>query len=85
MRYRHVSLYVEWTNDAEANAVRNILSGNGIKIVDTDDETDLKRTSGLSPRHENTIFHFRMNRKESVVGLMTEIAMHPHVYSVSEI
>ena len=85
MRYRHVSFYVEWTEGTDADAVRDILYRNGINIVDTDDETDLKRIPGLLPRHENTIFRFRMDRKKSVFGLLTEVAMQPGVYSVSEI
>ena len=85
MRYRRVSLYVEWTDEADADAVRSILSRSGIHIVDTDDETDLKHTPGILSRHENTIFRFRMDRKKSVFGLLTEVAMQPGVYSVSEI
>lgn len=85
MRNRQVSLYVEWKDVADVDAVRNILYRNGINIIDTDDETDLKYTPGLLPRRENTIFRFRMNRKESGLGLLTEVAMLPSVYSVSEI
>ena len=85
MQYRRVSFYVEWKGGADTDAVRAILYRHGIRIVDTDHETDLKHTPGLLSRHENTIFRFRTDRKDAAVGLLTEIAMHPSVYSVSEI
>ncbi len=84
MRRRHLSLYVEWTDEADANAVRALLQRRGVCVVGTDEGTDIRPESDPLIRHENTVFRILAGRSE-VVELLTEIAMHPAVYSVCQL
>ncbi len=85
MRHQRVSLYVEWTEEADPDTVRNLLCSHGIRIIGIDWDTDLKRTPCLVPRRENAVFRFRMNQQVPFHALLSEVAMLPGVYSVSEI
>lgn len=85
MKYRYVSLYVEWTDDEETDTVRKLLRSHGIQIIGVDRDTDLKYTPGSSPRHDNAIFRFRTDRKEPLYIFLSEVAILPCVYSVGEV
>ena len=85
MRRRFVSLYVEWTEDADTDSVRTLLLQLGIRLIGIDEETDSKKTPGLMSRHDNTVFRFYMDRQTPVHELLSAVAMHPAVYSVNEL
>ena len=85
MRRRHLSLYVEWSDEADADAVRMLLQRRGIRVVGTDEGTDIRPESDPLVRHENTVFRIQADRSEPIVELLTEIAMHPAVFSVCQL
>ena len=85
MQHGLVSLYVEWKEEPDTDSVRDLLRSHGIDIIGTDENTDLKCTPGLSPRHENTLFRLRPGRNKPLHELLSEVAMLPNVYSVGEI
>ena len=85
MRRRVVSLYVEWEEAENTDAVRKLLLQYGTRMIGTDDETDIKPAPGHLPRRDNTIFRFYLNREVPVHELLSAVAMHPSVYSVGEI
>lgn len=84
MRRRFVSFYMEWTEEAETDAIRILLLQHGIRLIGIDEETDRQYKPGLLPRHDNTVFRFDMDREMPVHELLSAVAMHPAVYSVSE-
>ena len=84
MRRRYLSLCVEWSDEADANAVRMLLQRRSIQVVGVDEGTDIRPESDPLVRHENTVFRILAGRSE-VVELLTEIAMHPAVYSVCQL
>lgn len=85
MRRRHVSLYVEWADNADTDAVRTLLLRNGACMTGMDEETDAIRKHGTESRHANTIFRFYLDRMKPVYELLSAVAMLPGVYSVSEL
>ena len=85
MRNRFVSLYVEWKEEADTDAVRSLLHPYGIRMVAIDHETDIRYTPGYLPRHDNTVFRFYIDREKPVHKLLSAVAMHPSVYSVGEL
>ena len=85
MRCRHVSLYVEWIDNADKDAVRTLLLRNSARITGMDEETDAFREPGTVSRHDNTIFRFYLDRMKPVYELLSAVAMLPGVYSVSEL
>lgn len=50
MRRRFVSFYVEWTEEAETDAIRILLLQHGIRLIGIDEETDRQYKPGLLPR-----------------------------------
>lgn len=85
MRRRFVSLYVEWEEERSTDAIRTLLLQYGIRLTGIDEETDIQYTPGMLPRQDNTVFRFYLNREIPVHELMSAVAMHPAVYSVSEV
>ena len=85
MRRRFVSLYVEWTEEADTDAIRALLHQYGARMIGIDEETDRKKSAGLLFRHDNTVFRFYTDWQTPVHELLSAVAMHPGVYSVSEL
>lgn len=85
MRHRHISLYVEWQNEEDAEAVRDLLRGLGVQVIGVDRDTDLLRRPWPLPRRENAVFRLKADRAAPVEELLSAVAMLPAVDSVSEI
>jgi len=85
MRRRFISLYVEWSEDADTDAIRALLRQYGARMIGIDEETDRKKSSGLLFRHDNTVFRFYADWQTPVHELLSAVAMHPGVDSVSEL
>ena len=85
MRRRFITLYVEWSEDADTDVISALLRQYGARMIGIDEETDRKKPAGLLFRHDNTVFRFYMDRHTPVHELLSAVAMHPGVDSVSEL
>ena len=47
MRRRFVSFYVEWTEEADTDAIRALLRQYGARVIGMDEETDGKKLPGF--------------------------------------
>ena len=85
MRYRHVSLYVEWTDEKSINEVSQFLINHGARYLYVDEDMDQQYIPGQSFLHEHTVFRFRVNRTVPVHELLSDLAMQPGIFSAGEI
>ena len=85
MRYRYVSLCVEWTDGKDIGETCAFLNGSGACGLAVDEDMDLQYIPGQSFRHAHTVFRFRVRRTVPVHELLSALAMRPGVYSVAEI
>ena len=84
MRYRHVSLYVEWVNRKDIMGLCAFLVRNGARNLYVDEEMNLQYIPGQSFSHAHTVFRFRIIRTAPAHELLSAIAMHPGVFSAGE-
>jgi len=85
MRYRNVSLYVEWADGKNIDAIRTFLAGRGARHLYVDEDMDRQYIRGQSFSHAHTVFRFRINRETLPHTLLSALAMQPGVYAVGEI
>ena len=84
MRYRHVSLCVEWTDRENINEISALLTGSGARDLYVDEEMDQQYIPGQSFLHAHTVFRFRISRETPVYELLSALAAQPGVYSAGE-
>ena len=85
MRYRHISLYVEWTDKKDVSAICQFLTGSGAESLYVDEDMDQQYIPGQSFPHEHTVFRFRIRRTVPAYELISALATQPGVYSAGEI
>ena len=84
MRYRHVSLYVEWKNGKYISEICTLLITSGALNLYIDEDMDEQYIPGQSFMHTHTVFRFRIKRTVSAHELLIDLAMQPGVYSAGE-
>ena len=82
-RFRRISFYVEWTDDRKTDQIISLLQNEGVQITDIDDDVDHEHYPSTKSRHLHTVFHLRAERTFATYELMSVLAEHPDVFSVS--
>ena len=83
-RSRDVSIRVEWDGDADEDAIIALLQKEGAWNVRVDADVDPEHVPCGGITHAHDVFRFCIGRDRSVCELLSAVAMHPSVCSVSE-
>ena len=82
-RFRRISFYVEWTDDKNIDQIISLLQNEGVQITDIDDDIDHEHYPSTKTSHLHTVFHLRADRTRPIYELLSAVAEHPDVFSVS--
>ena len=83
-RRRNISFYIEWAEEEDTGAVAKLLRDMGACIREIDGDVDLEYVPGPVQKHAHTVFRFRADRDIPVFEMLSAVAEHPGVYSVTD-
>ena len=82
---RWISLYIEWKEEDQTDALYKMLFDKGICDIEIDEDVDIEDYPFPGIKHEHTVFRLFVGDDFPVWRILTDVAMHPGVFSVGEI
>ena len=82
---KSVTLWVEWRGNEQAESLVRMLIGCGVRGVEIDRDVDVESFHSFGIKREHTVFRVLLGSDCLLDRLLTEVAMHPGVFSVGEI